>query len=70
MEALLMGWKVRRWVFHQNRCDEVPVFYVPDGRWYLLTFTGVRVPISKGKAARLMREVYGSGYDEWLEVAA
>lgn len=70
IEALLNGWKVRRWVFQQNRCDEVPVLYMPERSWFRLTFSGLRLPVSRPAAYRMMHEVYGPEYDEWLGLVA
>ena len=58
--ALAFGWKVRRWVRDQGLADRVPVFYVWERRWCVLTWDGNRVPVSVALADALMVDVYGA----------
>lgn len=68
-KALACGWKIRRWVFDQGRAVEVPVFYALELAWFRLTADGRRVRVTEVTASRMMRDVYGDEYDEWVEVA-
>lgn len=69
-EALLKGWKVRRWVVTVHGIGyRVPVFYVVERTWFLLGRDGSRTAISPGRARGLMVEVYGVEYEEWENAA-
>lgn len=61
LEALVNGWKVRRWV--KDKAG-VPVNYVQERQWYVLTTSG-RAPISAEQAMTMMHEMYGEQYDQW-----
>ncbi|WP_449278024.1 hypothetical protein [Leucobacter sp. GX24907] len=61
--ALAYGWKVRRWVKDPGA---VPVFYPTRFGWARLTPGGEAIPITPLDAARMMRDVYGDQWDEWM----
>lgn len=67
-EALLNGWKVRRWVHRQGRCGDVPVFYPLLGGWHVLRGEG-RELVTVAAARVLMVDVYGAKYEEWEQAA-
>lgn len=68
--ALVLGWKVRRWVQTRGLVDRVPVFYVWERRWCVLGRDGGRVPISAAQAEVLLVDVYGAVEFERMREAA
>lgn len=67
--SLARGWKVRRWVQQQGKCNAVPVFYEPIGAWFRLDGTE-RIRITDATAIAMMHAVYGRAeYERW-ELAA
>lgn len=68
-KALLHGWKVRRWVQQQGRCQDVPVFYAHLGVWFRLDDLE-RIRITEADALAMMYAVYGrEEYEKWGLVA-
>ncbi|PPG35188.1 hypothetical protein C5E10_06245 [Pseudoclavibacter sp. RFBG4] len=67
--ALANGWKVPRWVQKLGRIADVPVFYAPEGRWFILAGRG-RDAITSAQAKALMRDVYGLEQYDQMEAAA
>jgi len=70
LEALLKGWKVRKWAY----APLVPVFYPHSTAMYLKGWYRLeddqRYGIDAEKAELMMRDVYGSLYDDWKGQAA
>lgn len=65
LEAIVYGWKVRRWV---RDAGAVPVLYWESRQWCRLTADGHRVFVPASAALRLMGAVYGDEvYHEWCE---
>ena len=58
--ALRFGWKVRSWV---KDCALVPVYYLLERTWYQLASDGQRIRLTPAAALRMMRDVYGLGYE-------
>ncbi|MGX5770800.1 hypothetical protein ACWKWN_08620 [Microbacterium trichothecenolyticum] len=63
-EALVYGWKVRRWV---TDAGAVPVFNKPLRLWaQLMPDGGVRI-LQPRDAHEAMRRAYGSEWDRWVD---
>jgi hypothetical protein len=67
--ALVYGWKVKKVKRAVDHPEDVPVFYVQERAWFVLTTEGTRSRISDADAAARMRDVYGSEWDEWVALA-
>lgn len=65
-EALARGWKVARWVKHP---EDVPVFYMMERTWWVLSTRGTRLRVSAAEAIAMMQRVYGAEYEEWRVAA-
>lgn len=64
--ALVRGWKVRRFVVEQGIAYRVPVLYVPERTWFVVSTDGKRSPILRARVDGLMTEVYGE--HSWAEM--
>ncbi len=65
LEALVYGWKVKRWVRDAGR---VPVLYMSSRQWCVLRPDGSREFITAKRSRELMGAVYGDEiYVEWCE---
>lgn len=64
LNALVFGWKVRKWVTDPSR---VPVCYPHSIGWARLTVGGHAEPIHADEAAEMMRDVYGEEWDKWCD---
>ncbi|MFA5606625.1 MAG: hypothetical protein WDA07_05500 [Leucobacter sp.] len=62
IKALAYGVKVRRWVKDPSA---VPVLYPFIWGWARLTEDGRAEPITPEEAAVMMRDVYGTQWEEW-----
>lgn len=62
-KALAYGIKVRKWVKDPSL---VPVLYPFIWGWARLTEGGHAEPIHADEAARMMREIYGEEWDQWM----
>lgn len=68
-KALLLGWKVKGVKAALEHPEDVPVFYVAEQQWWVLTTRGTRLRISAVEAEQMMLRVYGPEYDEWKAAA-
>lgn len=64
INALVFGWKVRKWVKDPSL---VPVCYPHSIGWARLTTGGHVEPIHAMEAEQMMREVYGEEWDRWCD---
>lgn len=60
-EALEFGWKIPASFPHVD-ATTIPVYYVREEAWFLLTDRGARLRITESDARSMMAQAYGSSY--------
>lgn len=67
--ALRYGWKVKKVKAAREHPEDVPVFYIRERQWCVLSTSGSRRRVAEAEALRMMRAVYGPEYEEWEKAA-